>query len=512
MPTCPLPENANLEHLKNQAKLVRDLIRSGDSGALSMVDEFHPSLDSSIPDALTRFKLSDAQLIVARMYRCGDWKDLRQHLKEVTNFNFTPRSEKRDFDFEAEPFVALACLHYGSTGPNTHERLERAHQLLAANPTLATESIEALATVGAHEELAARLDRDPRLVTKPCGPNSWPPLLYATYSRIEHSRIESSRTEPSALKTEHSDWSAVETVKVLLARGAGPNAGFLWQGLVPPFTALTGTFGNGENGEPRHPDRFTIARLLLEAGADPNDGQALYNNGIGGENHDDPRHLRLLYEYGLGTPQDGPWYERVGNQLLDPADLLYHELEAAAWRGRPNQMEFLIEIGLDLDRPVGRSQQTPARLAAKQGHAEVLQLLADQGIDVRLSPSDQFLSHVRSGNGNELKKMLADSNFADTARTDHSDAAKAVATSAISVLPILVANGFDIDKRSGGSGTSALHEAAQSNDVALAEALIENGADPNIRDTFVYATPLDWAKYSRAHAVADYLEPLTKSD
>ena len=33
MPTAPLPENPSLEHLKNQAKLVRDLIRSGDDGA-----------------------------------------------------------------------------------------------------------------------------------------------------------------------------------------------------------------------------------------------------------------------------------------------------------------------------------------------------------------------------------------------------------------------------------------------------------------------------------------------
>ena len=54
MPTTQLPENPSLEHLKGQAKLIRDLIRSGDPGGLSMVDEFHPRLDA---DALEELSL-----------------------------------------------------------------------------------------------------------------------------------------------------------------------------------------------------------------------------------------------------------------------------------------------------------------------------------------------------------------------------------------------------------------------------------------------------------------------
>ncbi len=500
MPACPLPENANLEHLKSQAKLVRDLVRQGDDGAVAMVDEFHPSLDSSDAKKLEKFKLSDAQLVVARMYRCASWNKLRDHLNLVTNFNFTPRSNKSGFDYEREPFVSLACLHYGSSGPNVHERLERAHQLLTENPALATESVEALATVGDHRALAIELDAEPRLVTEPCGPNLWPPLLYAVFSRIDAAWIGA----------DNNHWSTVETVRLLLDRGAGPNAGFLWQGLVPPFTALTGTFGNGENGEPRHPDRAEIARLLLEAGADPNDGQALYNNGIGGENHDDPSHLRLLHAYGLGTQQNGPWYERFGDKLLDPSELLYHELEAAALRGRPNHMEFLISLGLDLDRPVGRSQQTPAQLAAKNGHQSILELLANESIDISLSPGEQFLGHVRSGNASELEKMSeSQPELLEAVRAEHGDAIKYVTANGASVLPLLISWGFDINLRSGGSGTTALHDAAQANDLDLARALVTNGADTAVRDNFVYATPLDWANYSRSLAVVDYLEPLT---
>ena len=236
--------------------------------------------------------------------------------------------------------------------------------MLNADLTAATGAIEALATVGDHQQLAHLLDGRPEAIANKCGPYDWPPLLYATYSRIQ---------------TSNPDWSALETVKVLLERGADPNAGFLWQGLVPPFTALTGTFGNGEGHQSRHPQRMQIARLLLESGADPNDGQTLYNNGIGGENHDDPSHLELLLQFGLGTQQNGPWYERLGSQLRDPKELLYDELEAAIHRGRPRHLALLIQQGLNLNQAIGRSRMTPAQLAVGADNKEILQILADAG-------------------------------------------------------------------------------------------------------------------------------------
>ncbi len=92
VPTTSLPENPSLEHLKNQAKLVRDLIRAGDPGGLSMVDEFHPRLNSADLDETNRdrFKTADAQLIVARLYRFSSWNRLREHLAFVESHSFTP--------------------------------------------------------------------------------------------------------------------------------------------------------------------------------------------------------------------------------------------------------------------------------------------------------------------------------------------------------------------------------------------------------------------------------------
>ncbi len=101
--------------------------------------------------------------------------------------------------------------------------------------------------------------------------------------------------------------AAVQSVRLLLEHGADPDSGYLWHGLVPPFTALTGLFGGGELGstnQPPHPHAEPLARVLLEAGADPNDGQTLYNRMFSPDN----AHLDLLLAYGLGVgePASGP--------------------------------------------------------------------------------------------------------------------------------------------------------------------------------------------------------------
>src|SRR5262249_61268277 len=84
--------------------------------------------------------------------------------------------------------------------------------------------------------------------------------------------------------------------RMLLQAGADPNAGYLWHGLPTPFTVLTGVFGEGELGpvrQPRHPHALALARLLLEAGADPNDGHALHNRKFQPGND----HLEPLLEF-----------------------------------------------------------------------------------------------------------------------------------------------------------------------------------------------------------------------
>ena len=498
VPTTSLPENPSLEHLKGQAKLVRDLIRAGDPGGLAMVDEFHPRLIAADLDESQRagFKTANAQLIVARMYRFPNWNRLREHVAVVTDHSFTPHAERPSGPDQPASFVKDACLDYAEDGPSPADRLTAAQRMLEADPSLASGSIEAMATVGDHQAVAAQLDSHPDAVKEPCGPNDWPPLLYAVYSRIS---------------TVNPDWSTVETVKILLDHGADSNAGFLWRSLVPPFTALTGAFGGGESRQAWHTERLAIARLLLDAGADPNDGQLLHNNGIGGQNHDDPAYLQLLVEYGLGTQQNGPWYQRLGDQLRDPTELLYDELEAAAKRNRPTILTYLATLGLNLNRPVGRSQATPTRIAAAEGHDPILTLLAEAGIDTELTPTETALEHTRTNQIDQLRQLLAEHpELLPQLRSEYPGLCKNATAEHASMLDLLIELGFDINDRSGTK--AALLYAAEADDTDLARLLIDHGADPNLVDTHIGATPWGWANHFGNTETATYLHGLTDHD
>ena len=70
--------------------------------------------------------------------------------------------------------------------------------------------------------------------------------------------------------------NTLETARVLLAGGADPNTNFTYPyGSI--FTAVTGALGQGERGpanQPPHQYSFELAKLLLDADANPNDSQA----------------------------------------------------------------------------------------------------------------------------------------------------------------------------------------------------------------------------------------------
>ena len=192
----------------------------------------------------------------------------------------------------AGEFLALACLRFG--GDDGPDRWERAARLLAGHPELARDSIHVAAAAADEQAVRTHLAADPALVSRDGGPYGWPPLLYLAFAR--HDR-------------QVSEAALLGTARVLLGHGADPNAGYLWHGLYPPFTAVTGALGGGEIGQPQHRHGFALAALLLAAGADANDGQALYNLQFG----DDDRHLVLLFEHGLGRGDGGPWAARFGH-------------------------------------------------------------------------------------------------------------------------------------------------------------------------------------------------------
>jgi len=92
VPVRRLPQNPSLEHLRKQAKAVQHGARAGDAASLALVHEHHPRLEplASAGTPLPQFALTDAQLVVARLYGFPSWPRLRRHLEIVAQYSRSP--------------------------------------------------------------------------------------------------------------------------------------------------------------------------------------------------------------------------------------------------------------------------------------------------------------------------------------------------------------------------------------------------------------------------------------
>lgn len=86
MPVKPLPPNANLDHLKHQAK---DLIKAHaarDPQVAQRIREFHPRFTRGADAAIFNapLRLSDAQRTIARERGFASWARLKRHIEKPT--------------------------------------------------------------------------------------------------------------------------------------------------------------------------------------------------------------------------------------------------------------------------------------------------------------------------------------------------------------------------------------------------------------------------------------------
>lgn len=78
-----LPPNPNLEYEKKQAKALLKAYSASEPQALERVRTAHPKLQN-VPEIhipLNEFKLSDAQLVIAREYDFSSWPQLKHHIE-----------------------------------------------------------------------------------------------------------------------------------------------------------------------------------------------------------------------------------------------------------------------------------------------------------------------------------------------------------------------------------------------------------------------------------------------
>jgi hypothetical protein len=525
----PLPADPSLEQLRKKAKEFRDLVRSGNRKFTEVVRELHPrppAADTE-PD-WTRFTLSDAQLVIARMYGFANWRRLREHLDVVARYSRSPQRGPGTGGDVTDEFLRLACLthrprwrvrpgeDYDDTG-----RQARARRMLAADPSLAAASIHTAAAVGDVAAARALLDGDASLANAEGGPHGWPPLLYLTSSRLNIG-------------------DPVEVARLLLAHRADPNAGYLPDGEPPPVTALSTVLHGRLDpvNQPAHRDAARLAKLLLDGGADPNDERAVGN--ACGYPHDDAA-LALLLAAGLGhdaapgsrasagVTAPGSWRERLGHPrrrrderpvLATPARLVQDELRYAAEMNLIDRVRLLLrrataaKVDIDATEEGAGPRRTAYDLAVIAGNTRIADLLAAAGATVRpLDPADQLVAACMRADRAGVERLLAaDPGLVERVvdRTWSNPLYRAAFLDRSDAIVVAASVGFPLGDERGGP----LHVAALVGNLEAVRTLIRLGADPTAEavddDTpGQFApddpTPLGWARYNNQHEVAEFL-------
>ena len=258
-----------------------------------------------------------------------------------------------------DELLDLACLTYSER--DVAERYQQAQRRLEQDPSQSSASIFTAAAVGDVLAADTLLGENPTLVSKRGGPHHMEPLLYLCYARL-HS------PDPAH--------NPLEVAKLLLASGADPNAYFSHPyGSI--FTALTGALGEGERGpgnQPPHRQSEELARLLLDEGASPNDGQALYDrmfrHGPGN------RCIELLLSYGLEASDQVNWCSD-GESSVGTLDFL---LEHAAKQGFAYRVALLLENGANPNfAGFYKPRKTPYAHALERGYEQVTAMLKEAG-------------------------------------------------------------------------------------------------------------------------------------
>jgi ankyrin repeat protein len=294
-------------------------------------------------------------------------------------------------------FVEAACVPLDSG--HASGTLERAQAILSAHPDLANRNVHAAAILGDEPAVRRFLALDAGSATAKGGPRGWDALTHLCFSR--YLRLDRTRSD-----------GFVRTAQSLLDAGASANTGFYSDDHQPPeFESVL----YGAAGVAHHPG---VTRVLLEHGADPNDGEVVYHTP---ETYDNAV-LRLLIGTGKLTGDSlatlllrkHDWHDHDGIKLL-----LEHGADANRMTGwgysalhqalrRDNDLriiELLLDHGADPSQPAdGRSATS---MAAREGRGDVLDLFARRGLPVVLEDFDHLLAACARNDSSQVRSLVA---------------------------------------------------------------------------------------------------------
>ena len=411
--------------------------------------------------------LRDLQHALALDYGQENWTTLRAALADLTLARLS----------EAERADQL--LAHGWDGDPV-----AAARLLRRNPELARFSLFTAAACGDLGEVERRMAGDPLAATRTGGPQAWTALAHVAYGRLDGE-------------------NALEIARRLLDAGADPNFQFddAWGS---PFKVVTGAIRLGEGARPSHPQALELVDLLIEAGANPYDSQALYDVSIVGE---DTYWYDVLWRRSEARGAlDGwriPGPERLGGARgLSTLDYL---LGNAVGQNHLVRAEWLLQRGAHADALHLYNRQPVHALAQLSGFHDMAALLERWGATPgQLAGVQALQAACMTGDEAEARSLVA----ADPSLLhDPAPLLSAAELGNARAVEILLALGAAATAV-GHDGISPLHRAVQSGCLEAVKMLLAAGADVDLRETRWRGTPLSWAVVLRRPQIAEYLAPL----
>lgn len=368
-----------------------------------------------------------------------------------------------------------------------HGKLEQAEQIRARHPTLIGSDLATAAVLGDDVLVRQYLAADPASVTRKGPPYGGDPLNYLALSK--YLRLEPART-PAFLRA----------ATALLDAGADPNTGFWTDPPHPEFeTALYGAAGVAHHE--------ALTRLLLERGADPNDGEVVYHS----PEEDDLGACKAVIDTGRLTPaslglmlvRKSDWHDLEGVKYL-----LEHGADAGhrqEWGGTPllhaihrdNSLEIIqamLDHGADPLYRNPRSERgdemSAVELAARKGRGDILAELDRRGVAIKLEGLDGLLEVCARGDAARARDLARNAGLVHQLSADAGRAlGEFTGTWNVDGVRILLDLGLPVDSRWKGDGyfgtpaeSTALHVASWKVLPKLVRLLLERGADPNARD------------------------------
>ncbi len=478
------PQSAapSLERLRKTAKqLLRDC-RAGDAAALQRVQSRLPRLGSLSPaDAARGMRLADVQHALALQAGVEHWAALRHTIESL------------------EPLVEQVQRFVHAMGAGDAATMQR---VLAAHPDVAKAAVHTAAAACDEATVNAWLARGAAHAKQPLAPGrGWTP-------------IECLAASPLAVLDPERLAVSERIARALLAAGADANAT-----TNPPDTEegvrLTALFRASERGN------AGVVRVLLEAGADPNDGESTYH----AAERDHRTVLELLLAHGAEiSAEHAHWHNTVvyylcghrpSGAMIDSATrgmawLLEHGADpnVRSYKSRETPLHRIASSSHDValadlllahgaDPAVTRADgRTPFELAVRAGNTAVAERLRAAGAAPALRAEDELLGACASGDVLKAQRLRdAHPGLLDTLGT-HGRAAlfDAASNGRVAAARAFVALGFDVAREADHGGT-ALHAAAWNGRLEMVKALLELGAPVNVRDATYGSTPLAWAAH-----------------